>query len=293
MIIGISGKIGNGKDTIGKIIQYLTNKNLNGTIRIEHYLEGCDICEEDNTWDIKKFADKLKDTICSWTGCTREQLEDHTFKDTEIGEEWIRYGYADGFEFRYKNGDTDVEPERVMNYVSCDKETYEYQKRINWQTAYKKPLTYRLLMQLLGTECMRNTIHPNGWVNSLMNGYKSKFVDKKGFDSYEDNGSKISFISMPLTEPNNFPNWIITDLRFPNELDAIKSRGGISIRVNRPYDSLNQNSLMSLQRQNDTKNHLSETKLDNATFDYVIENNGTLEELIERVKEILIKEKII
>jgi len=35
------------------------------------------------------------------------------------------------------------------------------------------------------------------------------------------------------------------------------------------------------------------TALDNATFDYIIDNNGTIEELIIKVKEILIKEKII
>ena len=30
-----------------------------------------------------------------------------------------------------------------------------------------------------------------------------------------------------------YPNWIITDCRFPNEAKAIKDRDGISIRVNR------------------------------------------------------------
>ena len=39
--------------------------------------------------------------------------------------------------------------------------------------------------------------------------------------------------------------------------------------------------------------HISETALDNAEFDYVIDNNGTIEELIKQVKKILIKEKII
>ena len=34
-------------------------------------------------------------------------------------------------------------------------------------------------------------------------------------------------------------------------------------------------------------------KLDDATFDYVIYNNGTIEELVNKVKEILIDEKII
>ena len=39
--------------------------------------------------------------------------------------------------------------------------------------------------------------------------------------------------------------------------------------------------------------HPSETALDDAEFDYEIINDGTIEDLIEKVKEILIKENII
>jgi hypothetical protein len=39
--------------------------------------------------------------------------------------------------------------------------------------------------------------------------------------------------------------------------------------------------------------HPSETALDDAKFDYEIINDGTIEDLIEKVKEILIKEQII
>ena len=39
--------------------------------------------------------------------------------------------------------------------------------------------------------------------------------------------------------------------------------------------------------------HESETALDNYQFDYEIDNNNTVEELIEKVKEILIKEGIL
>ena len=42
-----------------------------------------------------------------------------------------------------------------------------------------------------------------------------------------------------------------------------------------------------------TIQHPSETALDDYQFDYVIDNNGTIEELIEKVKVILIKEKLI
>ena len=69
-------------------------------------------------------------------------------------------------------------------------------------------------------------------------------------------------------------------MRFLNEMEAVKKREGITIRVNR-----------NLEESKDQDE--SETELDNAEFDYVIENNGTIEELIEKVREILIKEKLI
>jgi len=80
------------------------------------------------------------------------------------------------------------------------------------------------------------------------------------------------------------PNWIITDMRFPNEMEAIELREGITIRVVRP----DMNSLQAM-----IPAHASETALDNSEFDYEIINDGTIEDLIEKVKEILIKENII
>jgi hypothetical protein len=61
-LIGISGKIGVGKDTIGTIIQglLLTNKNQSS--------------------DIKKFAGKLKQTASLLTGVPVEKFEDQEFK---------------------------------------------------------------------------------------------------------------------------------------------------------------------------------------------------------------------
>lgn len=67
MIIGVSGKIFSGKDTVGRIIQILDPKNK---------------------WEIKKYADPLKDVICILIGCTREQLESQAFKDSYLSSEW-------------------------------------------------------------------------------------------------------------------------------------------------------------------------------------------------------------
>ena len=64
MIIGISGKKTVGKNTVAKIINQLTN----------------------NKYEEKCFADKLKNIICLLIGCSRDQLENESFKSKELGE---------------------------------------------------------------------------------------------------------------------------------------------------------------------------------------------------------------
>ena len=71
-------------------------------------------------------------------------------------------------------------------------------------------------------------------------------------------------------------NWIITDCRFPNEAEAIKDRGGIIIRVDRPgVEPVNA--------------HPSETALDNLDFDYRIANVSDLVALKQTVEVLLNK----
>ena len=157
MIIGISGKIGSGKDTVGKIIQYLIyKKNNNVNITYEYFINHK--FGEISKWEIKKFADKLKDIVCLLIGCTREQLEDQDFKNKELGEEW----------WYYKRIIT------TINKLSFNKIPYLTNNRI-FDGSVVPPLiklTPRKLLQLLGTDCGRNIIHPDIWVNSLFANYK-------------------------------------------------------------------------------------------------------------------------
>lgn len=312
-IIGILGKKQSGKNTVASIIQYLTRDNMFKELTIEDYLiEGNSI----STWQQKSFAGKLKEIVCILTGCTMEQLEDEEFKNNPLGEEWIRYGYADGFIKKYIGNGEIGQP--IMNNVQCDKERYELELKTNWQTAYKYEHTYRSLLQYLGTEVARQ-ITQNIWINALMKDYTPKICSGT---------THCALAGKPDISCNlcpEYPNWIITDVRFPNELQAVKNKQGFTIRVNRligkrvyiisneqPFEnwygtvkSYNGNNTYNIINNVDDvilvhKNqitfideHPSETSLDNATFDYVIENDGTVEELIEKVKQILIKEHII
>lgn len=257
MIISISGKIGTGKDTVGEIIQYLvwrnqcTNKEF-PPISEKHFEEfRHSLIPDRSNWKIVKFADKLKDMVCILLGCTRKQLEDREFKEKELGEEWWHYRGKDNIIHPYLNYDGSVKNKELI----CS--------------------TPRLLLQLIGTQIGRNIIHTNIWVNATMVDYKPNGVPYNSLgDLYDD------LKHCPSQTKN--PDWIITDTRFPNEADAVKSKGGINIRLNRLGDGI----LGQVA-------HASETALDNYTFDYVIDNNGTIEDLIIKVKEILIKENIL
>lgn len=236
MIIGISGKIGSGKDTVGQIIQYLLVKQRVGNNLCSFNKFKLNNFNTYQNFEIHKFADTLKDIVCLLIGCTREQLEDHEFKNTELGEEWTRYSYADGHNDHYRKG----EWTKSMNSVSCSKERYEEELRVNWQTAYKVVYTPRLLLQYIGTECGRDIIHPNIWINSLFSKYKKGDL----YPNINELAKELGYKKGDIVDPadieersgvirGKYPNWIITDLRFPNELQAIKDRQGISIRINR------------------------------------------------------------
>lgn len=138
-----------------------------------------------------------------------------------------------------------------------------------------KKTTVREILQQVGTEFGRS-FSPNIWVNALMNDYVSVKVKDTLLNKKTKKASDKLWKIGHLRESN----WIITDMRFPNELKAVKDRGGITIRVN-------------TTRAVEISNHESETALDDAKFDHVIDNSGTIEELIQEVRRILIEEKII
>lgn len=110
-------------------------------------------------------------------------------------------------------------------------------------------MTVGEFQQKLGTEAIRNNLHPDAWVLAL-------------FSDYTDN-----------------QHWIITDVRFPNEAVAIKSRGGILVRMEGDPVGVRANSKRDL-------NHASETSLDNYDhWDYIIQNTSTLQALEAEVFE--------
>lgn len=263
MIIGINGKIGSGKDTVGKIIQWLTKPELDGQyIGFQTYdditLDRC------SPFKIKKFAGKLKTTASLLTGIPVEKFEDQEFKKTLLGPEW---------------GTIRTNP---LNAIPVFEDVQ-----------FNELMSVRELLQKLGTEAMRDGLHENVWVNAL-------FADYKGLPYKEWNDGQFNPypIKRESTKDLQFPNWIITDMRFPNEMEAVKDKGGIIIRVVRPkieslVDKIRPYSDLIHYGIPMPVEHPSETALDDAKFDYEIINDGTIEDLIEKVRVILVAEDII
>ena len=94
----------------------------------------------------------------------------------------------------------------------------------------------------------------------------------------------MDLIAMAIEEhPNN--KYIITDARFPNERQMLKSKFGATlVRIKRPGytpEELIKSSI--LPEEISLKAHLSETSLgEDSEYDLVIINNGTREELQEK-----------
>ena len=272
MLIAINGRKQSGKDVVGKIIEYLT-----GESNVYPFDLKLDYSYRSN-WQIKKFADKLKDIVCLLINCTREQLEDESIKSKELGEEWWYW---------YMERDGGYSP-IILDYLTTTKKELK-----NYEGLELIKPTPRFLLQFIGTNLFRNQLHPEIWVNSLMSEYKSLY-------GYQTTDSKITIgdISIPIPgldiDKRVFPNFIITDMRFPNEMEAVKKRGGITIRVNRPCNICGGSGYHKMSCPvSKSGEHESETILDSAAFDYVVDNNSDIQSLIEKVKIILEKENIL
>lgn len=243
-IIGVSGYAGSGKDTVGKLIQIATCVPGSITTPIEELLAAYDNqqwwLEEQSGWQIKKWAGKLKVVASMLTGIPIEKFEDQEFKKTNLGPEWSTW--------------------------------QPYESDAPWIAKGEKlevPMTVRDFLQKLGTDGLRDGLHPNTWVNALMADYVAI-----GDILLEGEVRKVR------EEDLIYPNWIITDTRFPNEAQAIKKAGGFIIRVERPGTSA-------------INAHPSETALDDWEFDYRIANASDMISLFLTICIILRKENIL
>ena len=267
-IIGVSGKAGSGKDEFSKILNELTG----------------------DKYTVMKFATILKKFVANILGVTVSKLEDRTFKEKKLGPEWSRWCVY---------SKDDEERENVL-YITSSKV-----KVSEGNIIVKERLTPRKIMLLIGTGAGRDIIHPDIWVNALWATYaesETVFQIKvdTGSGSLEQRFSNkeefLTFHRAATVFPEDFSEkrmrldgeiiwedyakeiiienyWVITDVRFPNELSSVEKRKGLTVRMDREMASK-------------PINHPSETALDNYKFDKTIHNNGSIEDLTVRISDI-------
>jgi len=120
--------------------------------------------------------------------------------------------------------------------------------------AKEKPLlhlggkTPREMMQTLGTEWGRNTVHPNVWVECL--------ADEIGFLNWEED------------------NVVIPDVRFDNEAKMLRSLGGKIIHITRDAAA-------------PVNPHVSEAGISPELIDLEIANNGSLDDLERHAQRVV------
>ena len=149
------------------------------------------------------------------------------------------------------------------------KQAREWREQVDpwWAERLNMPeLTPRLVLQLWGTEVCRRSFHGDIWIASL----EARLRNSK--DSI-----------------------VISDCRFPNEIKAIKNAGGIVVCVERGIQphwvdiavQANKGVESAANWLANEKIHASETAWVGTNFDYILDNNGTVDDLYKRIATIV------
>lgn len=134
-----------------------------------------------------------------------------------------------------------------------------------WTEKFGRAFSPRMALQLMGTEAGRNVFHSDLWVISLFN---------RARDS----------------------NVVITDVRFRNEISYIQKNKGKVVRIRRGDEpdffdlAMQANMKNNVEAMNALKQkniHESEWDWIGCDFDYVIDNDGSIQDLDTKIEEML------
>lgn len=274
MIIGISGKKQSGKDTVGKIFQYYSVHPSKRPKDIEEWLVFGyalynPVLTKTRFLENKKFAEKLKQFVGNILGIKRKDLEREEIKNMVLPPYWDRWIVkVDDIQHLFA-----TEEEAIKFFNSILPDPYKH-----LLPPVRQSITVRQMLQWVGTEAMRDRIHPNIWVYGT-------FVDYKPVDEDLRSNSKNEFQRIKL-----YPNWLFTDVRFPNEADSI--RNGVLGKIDKDSDF---RYLIRVDRPGvirPSDEHESETALDDYKhFNTTIVNDGSLDDLVTKVYRMLKRNK--
>ena len=136
-----------------------------------------------------------------------------------------------------------------------------------WSSKLEKDITPRWVLQNVGTEVFRNGFHDNIWIYS---------VERK-------------------LQENRHRNIVVSDVRFPNEIEAIRKNGGHIVRVIRgpdpkwyeTADNANRYRNPSIMSVEYPDVHVSEWAWIGQVFDYHLYNDASVELLESNINQVL------
>lgn len=202
---------------------------------------------------VEKFAEPLKVFVAQLINCTRQDLESQEFKASFLGPEW---DYKEDGQIKRM-----TVRELLIRIGNGLRDVAHIAIWVNQKKAQYKPLPP------LQYHPLEDPVLEGAYQHS-----KCCFCQKTYFGYKRQPYCKECAIR--INEGGRFPNWIIDDWRYVlSEFEFIDEFKGKTIRIIRP-------SVEAIDSP-------SETSLDNHKFDYTIINDGTLEELEEKVKVIL------
>jgi len=242
MIIGLSGKKNAGKNTVSNVLHGIVLKKMG-------MVKDFTVNDEGKLWVLTTDASGTE----GW-GEFDVERRDSEFKQWAEANmyPYIKmYSFADALKWMAIEL-FDVPPECCFGTEDQKNQKHEHLRWENLPIAVRHiewghpnafgPMTAREFLQVFGTDICRGIWEPI-WVNKCI-----KDIQREGTELA-----------------------IVTDVRFPNEVEAIEKAGGITLR---------------LTRQVFDDQHTSETALDNYSFkDYLDNNNCTVDSLIPKVRE--------
>lgn len=189
--------------------------------------------------------------VCGFIGSGKDTFAEYCIKNHNF----IRFSFGDavkdvisnifGWERRLLQGDSS--------------ESRDFRNKVDhfWSSELNIPnFTPRIAMQLIATDLLRDKFNSDIWVKII----KRQIIVNKD------------------------KNIIISDCRFPNEIEMIKNFGGILVYVNRNKPIWFDKYKSGKDVEEISNIHPSETSWIRCQFDYELDNNGSLDDYLDNIK---------
>lgn len=251
-IIGVSGQAGSGKDTVA---DHLVKSHR--FVRVA-------------------LADPLKRFGYQVFGFNKKQLWGPSHFRNAVDS---RYSLGSAAWDEALNNLKDCAEDFVREVLGTEDETRISKAKFSlvrwffWLRENHPDLSPRVMLQTLGTEWGRESVSDNIWIDYLLRVAKVLLHENGDIKCwYYD-----PFVGLVSCEDSHIRGVVVSDVRFVNEFDAIRSEGGSIIRVLRPATDGDAATV-------GISNHASESSdfsLD--SFDFLIQNDKGLGELYSNV----------